>query len=576
MDKDEKLIKDALDSIRTPDFDINTAVQNRIEADKIQRVGGDNHLSPISFKRTAVQKAVATTAAALFLMIIGVVAIQTLSHINYLEPEEGIVSIASTEEPLIEPEPVIPTETILPHVSEASPDDGISEDANEENTNVVDGIRIEIISVEIHEDRDSRFDIYLRLQDLEGNRLDESTAVYFSAYGSQGAFRSIAEVIEYNPEDGSVIVHGQNTLFGGSHFLLDPDLERHEFSLTIRGIYYDFRHYQNVILPIDFSVIDHAPSTVYARPGSEFNAIWHISDNPNRFIWNELRDQIHNEGFTFLAPHQLDVDMGIETVDQIISSVGIVDGQLRMQTYEHRPEDPFGWQPLLWYSDPWFFIPSRTYFYLIDPDGDRYRDFIAIAFDVIGDHVIPTGDRGPNAYMERIFDVDISRLAEYQLSADFRTRRVIELDWHTTFEIETPAILWMDDLTVHFEDMDLVVTRVRLTPRTLEFTLVDSLGREIWINPMGDPEPVSDERRRVLEVDEELPDITEIEAVIIVTEEGEIQATPRRHGLTNRSIDMRSLTLSYDVHLPEGDLDLDTVIEIRIYRESATTILGNG
>ncbi|MCL2421556.1 MAG: hypothetical protein FWD03_06835 [Defluviitaleaceae bacterium] len=531
MDRDEIKIKEALNTIHTPDYDIAASVQASLAAQGEKRK-----------RRPFKMKAITSAAAVILLVIVSAMTVNIISHFGYDYSGAGAGTVTVIESPIV-PEPI---EQIDPPEAVYLVDDP---------TEPLADIQIEIISAYVS---NNTIDIYLLMQDLEHNRLDDNIRIEISIGNEMGTFNWVSrqlDVIDYDPDEGTVIIHLRQTFL-----MSEIDINDQALSLTIYRLFYGIRDHQEVI-PIDLSTIGHNPETLHIQPLTPVFSWWKDNYDEERII--DFTTRIYEQGIDILPPHQLDLAFGTSGLELVISNIGVIDGQLRVQTYENVTETSLDSElpSLMWEI---FMMHIRTRLFLIDPDGNHIREQAGIGFDVTRDWIVPDYGWQSNIYDELMFDVDISRLAEYHLAKEFRTMQHMELDWHTTFNAAPISGLPFEDLNIHLDEFDLVITEAQLTQNTLVLRADDRQGREILINVRGDPW-VDTDTRRELEVGDEGPPWVLNEADIrIITEDGEVHVQQPIYGLSSGGSDDRSSIVLFYYVEPQESLDLETVVGIEI------------
>jgi hypothetical protein len=161
---------------------------------------------------------------------------------------------------------------------------------------------------------------------------------------------------------------------------------------------------------------------------------------------------------------------------QSISSIGIIDGRLHLQTVErHYPQ--------------WFTGRDRhVSFVLIGPDGMmvqnrfpqqwerpaisfRFNEYGELLFEEAG--LVLSFDELPDpdhpllsVYTEEIYNIDLTRLSEYRVEASFRVHEQINLRWSTQFAVEQSvegSALIATDLNIELECCNAILREVRIT-----------------------------------------------------------------------------------------------------------------
>lgn len=352
-----------------------------------------------------------------------------------------------------------------------------------------DGIKIELVAIEAF---DNVLDIYLNLKDLADNRFDGDVNVALfigNRSGDLGSATSPSEIID-RTDDGVVTLH--------SRHILDRSIEGQDLYFTVERIYYAVE----VDLDLSVAMLD-AP-------------VLELTNRNDPFFWGEDSDKIsisfeklRTTGLSVLEPHLHDMELGLEDVETLISSIGIIDEKLHIQLYEYSSD----------------VNPSSIY--LINSQGEWMSVSLGVGF---------YGEHG-GFYQESIFDIDVDLLSEYRMFGYFTVGGIIELAWNVAFEVENNEMHLVAD-RLHITYGEYIIREIRLNP----FALLLIAESDMTI------EPLSIEIR-------------------IITENG-VVATAFRSGFSSNQGGFigRSYTDFRQVYafIDEDFLDLDSVISIEI------------
>ena len=302
-----------------------------------------------------------------------------------------------------------------------------------------DGLRLEIIAAAVHT---NVLDIYIKLEDLEGKRLDNGVSVYGEVFLRQEqeaqpiAFSS--EIID-RTDDGIVTLHNRQVYISS--------IAEQKVEFRLHDISYNFREAE---IEIDFdltSVVQQLPAAV----------LW---DTP------------------ILQPHLHDIDVSLEGFDgmgsTVVSSIGIINGRLHIQEKYDRAA------LYQWVSNRVQLISPRGE--VVFPLRGTQENTASISFEIDqqGNYY---NDKGFNfvssfPYRENIFEVDLAQLSEYKLVTYFAGKDQSVLHNSFIFEVEVPGEdleLSASDLHVSFDCNELppcpggsvTVTEVLLSPVSL-------------------------------------------------------------------------------------------------------------
>jgi len=383
FDMDEMLIKNALGSVETPEFDILKGVEAKMNT------------NPIKTKRLA--KGVVIGLIAATLMVMTVAAAQITGSF------ERLTQIVGTER----------AEVLTPV----------------ELTKVESDIHIEVVAIKVY---DKYVDVYFTLEDLSSqNRLRED-------------FRLSHSIWPINLPDGPEEAHWVATSDGGqiidrdangivtmrtrTEFFTQVPTEDLEFSFTTWDITFDvvsYNHYPFAINLASFANND-VPTMLfqYAYPGMSGNA-----EHPVM----ESMDLIQGAGLPVLAPQNLNIGLGIDRIDTTISAIGILGDRLHIQTFN--PSRRYSNIAMILYCGE-----ATAPLEWEDIDWDKAIIPMATDFNIANDGTFYSDRTWETRYNEMIFfGVDFDNLHEYTILVSGFSQQRIDLDWSIYFSIQDYA-----------------------------------------------------------------------------------------------------------------------------------------
>ena len=279
-----------------------------------------------------------------------------------------------------------------------------------------DGIKAEVVAVNV---TGNVVDLYVTLKDTVSNRLDGSDFIlehYLRPIGLNldqdmdaarkimgGSFGRLETI--HRDGNGKITLHAQ-----------------HNFGQSVEG--------KQLLFHLD--------------------QMWSIIlDEGNRIADINLADFATNastmplQDRQVLTPQGLNIPLGLDGKYTVISSIGVVDGQLHVQTYS--PD--LGSRR--WYVDgtssPMLFRGSMEEFKNYMSSGDWLNDFPwekrvigeSIAFfDIASDGSLVDGGQW-HTYGELIFDIDIANIHEYTLIYNAFYIDVLRWEWEVTIDADS-------------------------------------------------------------------------------------------------------------------------------------------
>ena len=348
-DCDEKIIKTALDTIHTPKYDINFEIEKKIKK-KSSRI----YLS---------KPRLVILSISLFIILSAGVAADTMDSFN------NLISLVSPEIALL-----------------LQPIGAISED---------NGIRVEVVGA-IHDDEMAA--VYFTMQDLVGNRIDETIDIY--NYSLSGARMFNIQVVNYDETtktatlrmeaNGGKKLNGKKVRFSISSFLSDKII----FDGVDTGV----------------NLLDVQETNASRRVSLDMN---HISGGGG-----ELYGEFEEKGVIDLLKTD-EMNMSLPNIDFMhISNMGYIDEYLHIQTK--------------WTGNG---IDDHGFLYFVDSLGNKIDNKSANIY--FGTDELGNTEYG-NDYVEYIFDMKNINMDEIKLKGDFFFNgNYIEGNWKAAFKLQS-------------------------------------------------------------------------------------------------------------------------------------------
>lgn len=252
------------------------------------------------------------------------------------------------------------------------------------------GIRMEVISASIYE---NEAEIYISMQDLIGERIDE-TMDLFDSYQINHPFYSIASCnkIDYNPQTHMVtfLIHFTQ-LDGGK-------IEGDKVTFSVSSFLSHKQEY-HATLPIDLSMASLTPQiqTEVQLRGMSGNFTEQLESGP------------------YLTPLSENIYEPISGVS--ITAIGFIDEKLWIQTYYTNILE----------------TDNHGYLTLKDSDGNQLSCSASVSF---------WDEERCGSYKEEIFSISADELNNYTLYGDFWTcNSLTEGNWQVTFPLESGTFI---------------------------------------------------------------------------------------------------------------------------------------
>lgn len=255
------------------------------------------------------------------------------------------------------------------------------------------GIKMEVISAYIH---DNVAEIYITMQDLTQNRMDETTDL-FDSYNINRPFDSLAhcECVGYdeNTKTATFLITIEES--GGKNITGD------KITFTVREFLSHKKTYEDMTIPIDLSVAEIAKSTQIVSSTGGGGVDY------SKYIGLDIEIDP-----TALIPAEPMREFAVDGID--LTGIGYIDGKLHIQTAvkDNLEKDNHG------------------FFYLKDSNGNQVECNYNFYF-------VNQDEGGRIDYCNYVFDIPKNQLANYTLHGDFVTSGMkTEGKWSVTFPLE--------------------------------------------------------------------------------------------------------------------------------------------
>ena len=256
-----------------------------------------------------------------------------------------------------------------------------------------DGIRMEVVAAYIHEET---AEIYITLQDLEGDRLDETTDLYDSysihmPYSAIGNCRKVG----YDPESGILTYLITVTQENGRK------IEGEKLTFSVGGYLGQKQEYEKIEIPIDLTQVTEEAYQYVDTParGGTLTGCSGLA-------------AIMSETYPVLVPQPADPDFPIEGVK--LTGIGYVEGKLHIQYAVENAlnNDNYG------------------SFFLQNEAGEMLQEAGSISF-------YEESGKKRMDYRDSVFLIPQEELQNYRLYGDFVISEGFhEGNWQVTFPIK--------------------------------------------------------------------------------------------------------------------------------------------
>lgn len=253
------------------------------------------------------------------------------------------------------------------------------------------GIRLEVLSAHVAK---NVAEIYLSVQDLEGDRIDQTTDL-FDSYGINAPFESMGscENVGFDPQSKTatflVTITGQD----------EQEIAGDKITFSLRQLLGKKHTFDAALPALDLTHISTNPDTM--KPAQVFGGGGEGFDSSRLF----------SDDFRVLTPSGM-LYSPLKGVD--ITGMGYVSGQLRIQIqYENVLE-----------------TDNHGYIYFKNSSGDTIHSAASYSFS--------TDAQGKERYEEHLFDLTQEDLASLKLHGWFVTSdSLITGSWSVTFPLES-------------------------------------------------------------------------------------------------------------------------------------------
>lgn len=259
-----------------------------------------------------------------------------------------------------------------------------------QKSDIDNGIKMEVVSSYIHGDT---AEIYITMQDLTGDRIDETIDLYDS-YAILAPFDSSAHCeragYDKNTKTATFFITIQNMNGRDLKNILGDKV-----TFTVRQFLSRKKEYKGVKIPYDFTSVSQAGITQQVSPTGGGGLAYEDKDV-----------------LTVLVPNEPYTGFPIEGVS--LTGIGFIDGKLHIQT---AVEDPLN-------ND------NHGFMYLTDKEGNRQEGKASYYF------ITQNGDIRVD-YQEEIFSVTPEELLKYELYGEFYVSGLMTNGkWSVTFPLE--------------------------------------------------------------------------------------------------------------------------------------------
>lgn len=257
-----------------------------------------------------------------------------------------------------------------------------------------DGIRMEVVAAYIHEET---AEIYITLQDVEGDRLDETTDLYDSysihmPYSAIGNCRKVG----YDPESGILTYLVTVTQENGRK------IEGEKLTFSVGGYLGQKQEYEKIEIPIDLTQVTDAQCQYVDSP----------ANGGTMTGYSGLVTDM-SETYPVLVPQLADPNFPIEGVK--FTGIGYVEGKLHIQ---YAVEDSLN-------ND------NHGSFFLQNEAGEMLQEAGSVSF-------YEGSGKKRMDYRDSVFLIPQGELQDYRLYGDFVISKGFhEGNWQVTFPIKS-------------------------------------------------------------------------------------------------------------------------------------------
>lgn len=274
-------------------------------------------------------------------------------------------------------------------------------------TDIQNGIKMEVVSVGIGEDMAQ---VYLSMQDLEGDRVDETMDLYDS-YSLNCPFNHVGNCQFLGYEDET----GKASFLVSIEWEDGASVEGDKITFSVKEFLSHKKSYEEIEIPVDLEKVALAAETQSVIPVGRSGAFCEMEDTGNRSRGEgrEYHASEAEESVTVLASKEGTEVLEVEGIE--LTGIGYVDGMLHIQTgvKDHLENDNHG------------------SFFLKDSGGETLECVGSYSF------VNHYESEGRITYCEYVFEVPREKVGEYTLYGDFITAGMkTEGNWQVTFPLK--------------------------------------------------------------------------------------------------------------------------------------------
>ena len=255
------------------------------------------------------------------------------------------------------------------------------------------GIKMEVIFAYINADK---ADIYISMQDMTDERIDETTDL-FDSYSINRPFSSSAtcERISYDEKTKTATFLISITQWGGK------EIRGEKITFTVDKFLSNKQEYHDKIPQIDLSIVNLSPQTQ-----SDVNIRgWSMQGDISQVDLSKGTEYIHY--LTATSEGSFSPVNGVT-----VTGAGFIAGKLHIQAYYENILE----------------TDNHGSFRLVNAEGDEINSEVSVSF---------WDSERSGSYEEYVFDVSPREIIDYALYGDFYTcNSLTNGDWQVTFPLE--------------------------------------------------------------------------------------------------------------------------------------------
>ncbi len=253
------------------------------------------------------------------------------------------------------------------------------------------GIKMEVISSYIH---DNTAEIYITMQDLTGDRIDDTTDL-FDSYSINRSFGSSASCKRVGYDESTKTVTFLITIEQWDN----QEISGETITFTVKEFLSHKQEFEDIKIPLSLSSVSQAKET----------------QNPQHITGGSFYKEYGKENIVVLSPSSPMSEFPVEGID--LTGIAYIDGRLHIQTAvkDNYLYDNHGWM------------------YFKDKDGNKIVSTASINFANHTDH-----SPGRIDYCDYIYDIPQNEISNYTLYGNFVTCNTLTKgNWKVTFPLES-------------------------------------------------------------------------------------------------------------------------------------------